>query len=100
MDKLNTSRWDVTEFLKDEETITCFLEEAFETGDPAFIARALGAVAKARNMTALAAEAGMSRTSLYKILSGEGHPEFGSVLKIAHALGYRLTVEPRVDDAA
>lgn len=100
MGKLETARFDITEHLKDEETITFFLEEAFATGDPAYIVKALGAVARARNMTRLAAEAGMSRTSLYKVLSGEGHPEFGSILKVANALGYRLTVEPRVDDAA
>lgn len=100
MGKLETTRFDVTEFLKDDETITYFLEDAFETGDPAYIVKALGAVARARNMTHLAAEAGMSRTSLYKVLSGEGHPEFESILKVANALGYRLTVEPRVGDAA
>ncbi|MBX3529882.1 MAG: putative addiction module antidote protein [Rhizobiaceae bacterium] len=100
MDKLKTTRFDVTEFLKDEEMITLFLEEAFATGDPAYIAKALGAVARARNMTKLAAEAGMSRTSLYKVLSGEGRPEFGSIVKIASALGYRVTVTPQVDEAA
>jgi probable addiction module antidote protein len=100
MDKLNTEPFDVTEHLNDEETIQYFLEEAFETGDEAFIVKALGAVARARNMSRLARETGMSRTSLYKVLSGEGHPEFGSILKVARALGYDLTTKPRVDHAA
>jgi probable addiction module antidote protein len=99
-DKLKTMPFDVSEHLGDEDTATYFLEEAFATGDPAFIARSLGAVARARNMTKLAADAGMSRTSLYKVLSGEGHPEFGSILKIANALGYDLTPTLRVSDAA
>ena len=100
MSKLQTSPFDVAEHLKDEETITYFLEEAFDTGDPAYIVKALGAVARARNMTHLAAETGMSRTSLYKVLSGEGHPEFSSILKVARALGYDIVPKPRVDNAA
>jgi probable addiction module antidote protein len=87
--------YDSAEFLSDEETIAIYVEEAFATGDPAFIAKALGTVARARNMTQLAEEAGMSRTSLYKALSGEGRPEFATVLKVAHALGLDITVKPR-----
>lgn len=100
MSKLKTSLYDTSEFLRDEEMIRYYLDEAFESGDPTFVAKALGHVAKARSMTKLAEETGMSRTSLYKALSGDVSPELGTVLKIAHALGYRLTVEPRVDDAA
>jgi probable addiction module antidote protein len=51
-------------------------------------------------MTQLAQQTGMSRTSLYKALSGEGRPEFGTILKVARALGLELTVKPRVPDAA
>lgn len=87
--------YDSAEFLSDEETIAMYVEEAFATGDPAFIAKALGTVARARNMTQLAEKAGMSRTSLYKALSGEGRPEFATVLKVAHALGFDITVKPR-----
>ena len=100
MSKIKVSRYDAAEFLGDEETIRYYLDEAFESGDPTFVAKALGNVARARNMTKLAEETGMSRTSLYKALSGDVSPELSTVLKIAHALGYRLTVEPRVDDAA
>lgn len=100
MTKTKIVRYDTAEFLTDEETIRYYLEEAFQSGDAAVIARALGNVARARNMTHLARETGMSRSSLYKALSGEVSPEFVTILKIANALGYRLTLEPRVDEAA
>ncbi len=64
-----------------------------DANDPAFIAKAFGVVAKARGMTQLARKVGMNRASLYKALSGEGNPEFGTMLKIAAALGYRLVPE-------
>lgn len=92
--------YDSAEFLENDAVASAYLEAAFETGDPAFIVKALGTVARARNMTQLAQQAGMSRTSLYKALSGEGRPEFGTILKVARALGLELTVKPRVPDAA
>lgn len=98
--KFESAAYDSAEFLDDEETIAAYLEEAFATGDSAFIVRALGTVARARSMSRLAEETGMSRTSLYKALSGEGRPEFSTILKVARALGHDLTVKPRVPDAA
>ena len=65
-----------------------------ETNDPAFIAYALGQVARARGMTEIAKEAGLSRESLYKALSVDGNPEFGTILKVMHALGLKLSVGP------
>lgn len=102
MGKLETKPFDASEFLDDEETIHHFLTAAFETGDSARIAKAIGTVAKARNMTQLAEKTGMSRTSLYKALSGEGNPEFDTILKVIKALGVELTVKPshHLDDAA
>lgn len=100
MSEKKLTRFDAAEFLEDEETTIHFLDDAFETGDPAYIAAALGVVARARNMSRLAEEAGMSRTWLYKALSGDGNPEFGTILKVAKALGYRLRVEPERDEAA
>ncbi|MNN84939.1 helix-turn-helix protein [compost metagenome] len=64
------------------------MEEAGD--DAAFIAKALGNVARARGMTQLAKETGVGRESLYKALSGEGNPSFGTILKVMHALGLRL----------
>ena len=63
--------------------------------DAAFIAAALGDIARARGMTQLARDTGLGRESLYKALSGEGNPSFGTVLKVLAALGLRLTVEPQ-----
>jgi probable addiction module antidote protein len=94
------SRYDTAEFLTDDETIRFYLEEAFESNDAALIAKALGNVARARNMAQLARETGMSRTSLYKALSGDVSPELGTILKVARALGYDIVPRPRMDDAA
>lgn len=88
-----TSRFDAAEVLDTPEAIEAFLEDAFEDGDPAFITHALGIVARAKGMTKLAEETGLSRQALYKALSSEGHPEFSTVLKVANALGFRLTPE-------
>jgi probable addiction module antidote protein len=90
--KLKTRRWDVLEHLKTEEEIQGFLQACFEEAgdDLAFIAQALGDVARARGMTQLAQETGLARDTLYKALSGEGNPSFGTVLKVARALGFRM----------
>jgi probable addiction module antidote protein len=105
MKKLKASPYDTAEFLKDDDTIRFFLEEAFATGDAVFIAKCLGIVARARSMTKLAEETGMSRTSLYKALSGEVSPELGTILKVTRALGYDIVPkpiagEPTIEEAA
>lgn len=89
--KAEFSRFDASEYLDTEEGIEEFMIAAFETGDPAFIARCLGIVAKARNMTQLANDIGMSRSALYKALSGDGNPEFSTIMKVMGALGLRVT---------
>jgi probable addiction module antidote protein len=100
MKRLKAKPYDTAEFLKDDETIRFFLEEAFATGDAVFIAKCLGSVARARSMTKLAEETGMSRTSLYKALSGEVSPELGTILKVTRALGYDIVPRPIAEDAA
>ena len=65
-----------------------------EDGDPALIAAALGDIARARNMSQLARDTGMTREGLYKALSGEGNPSFATVTKVARALGFKLTLAP------
>ena len=100
MVKFESAPYDSAEYLTDDEAVAAYLQSAFETGDAAFIVKALGTVARARSISQLAEQTGMSRTSLYKALSGEGRPEFGTILKVAHALGLDLTVKPRLDDAA
>lgn len=91
--KLN--KWDVLDHLKTEEDMTLYLEACFEEAgdDPAFIAKALGDIAKARSMTQLAKDTGLGRESLYKALSGEGNPSFGTILKVIKALGLKLRVQ-------
>ena len=67
-------------------------DAAFEDGDPALITHALGVVARAEGMTEVARQAGLTRASLYKALSADGHPEFATVLKVVQALGLKMTV--------
>ncbi|TWF54581.1 addiction module antidote protein [Neorhizobium alkalisoli] len=88
---LETTLFDAAEYLDTEEGIEEFIKAAFEEGDPAFIAKCLGIVARAQNMSRLARETGMSRAALYKALSGEGNPEFATIMKVMKALGLELT---------
>jgi len=91
---LETSKWDVTEYLDSEEAIFAYIEAAFEDGDGELIKKALGDVARARGMTAMAKEAGVTREALYKALSDKGDPKLSTLLGVAKALGVRLTVAP------
>ena len=89
------ARYDSADYLKTEEDIAAYLEAVMEeSDDPADIARALGVVARARNMTALAQEVGMSRVGLNKALSGEGNPTLSTVMKVAKALGLNVSIQP------
>jgi probable addiction module antidote protein len=89
---LHTEPFDVADYLTDEETISAYLTEVLESDDPRYIAKALGAVARARGgMAQLAKDTGISREALYRALSDTGNPEFGTVLKVMHALGVRLS---------
>jgi len=86
--------WDSAEHLKTDEEMVLYLEACLEEGDPALIAHALGVIAKARGMAQLARDTGLSRESLYKALSGEGNPEFATVMKVVRALGFQLHASP------
>lgn len=95
--KVTFSRYDTAEHLKTEEDIALYLEAVMEDGgadDPAFLAAALGDVARARNMSDLARQTGLTREGLYKALSGKGNPTLDTVMKIAKALGLRLAFRP------
>lgn len=85
-------KWDSAEHLKTNEDCRLYLEACFEEAgdDAAFIAKALGTIARARGMSQLARDTGMGRESLYKALSGAGNPSFATILKVARALGIRL----------
>lgn len=89
---IETVPWDAADYLTDDETISAYLTEALESNDPRYIAKALGAVARARGgMTELARNTGISREALYRALSEDGNPELGTALKVMHALGVRLS---------
>jgi probable addiction module antidote protein len=88
------SRYDTADYLKTEEDIAAYLEACVEDGDPALIAAALGDIARARNMSQLARDTGLTREGLYKALSGAGNPSFATVMKVAQALGLHLTITP------
>jgi len=97
MRKTKTTRYDVAEHLRTSEEMAAYLEacldEAKGKGDAAFIAKALGDIARARGMTQVARDTGLSRESLYKALSGERSPDFDTILKVVSALGIRLHAE-------
>ena len=92
MSKTVTTRYDVTEHLRTQEEMAAYLEACIEeaNGDAAFIAKALGDIARAQGMSLVAREAGLSRESLYKSLSGERIPNFDTILKVIKALGLTL----------
>ncbi len=85
--------YDTADYLKDQESILAYLDAVMEEAaeDPSLIARALGNIARARNMSQLARDTGLTREGLYKALSETGNPSFATVLKVAQAMGLRLT---------
>lgn len=95
MQKTITTPYDVAEHLRTPEEMAEYLEACIEEAgdDAAFIAKALGDIARAQGMSQVARNAGMSRESLYKSLSGERTPEFGTILKVMGALGLKLRAE-------
>ncbi len=89
---VKTSRFDIAEYLDTEESVVDFLKEVAETGDSSDFIHALGIAARARGMTDIARDAGVTRASLYKSLSDGGNPRFDTINKIVNALGMKLTV--------
>lgn len=90
MPKTRTRRWDPVRHLDSEKAVAAYLEAALEDGDPAVVTAALGDIARAKGMTQVARRAGLGRESLYRALSRNGNPEFGTVLRVIEALGLRL----------
>ena len=88
---VETHLYDSATVLDTPEAIEEYLVDAFESGDSRVIAYALGVVARAKGMTELSEETGLARPALYRALSTEGKPEFSTILKVAHALGFRLS---------
>ena len=95
--KTTTTLYDVAEYLRTPEEMAAYLEACIEEadGDAAFIAKALGDIARAQGMTQVARDSGLSRESLYKALSGERSPSFDTILKVVAALGLKLSASVR-----
>ena len=93
MSKIKTRPFDMANYLGTEEDATEDLRQVLEDGDPAELAAALGDIARARGMTQLARDTGLSRESLYKSLSGERAPSSETLFKVIRAMGFKLTLE-------
>lgn len=94
---VKTHPFDAALYLEDDADVLGYLEEAMkiaqEDGNPSFLTVALGTVARARGMSQIAKDAGLSRESLYKALGAEGNPEFATILKVLQALGMKLSIK-------
>ena len=99
MGRIKLRQWNTAEHLQSPEDIAAYLEACFEEAgdDPAFIAEALGVVARSKGMSQLARATGLTREGLYKALSSEGNPSFATILKVVKALGLRIGLEPADD---
>lgn len=87
---MKTKEYDIAEHLNSEEEMQVYLNEIMEDGEPSLVLSALGDIARARNMSQLSREVGMSREGLYHALSGKGNPTFSAMMKITKALGLKL----------
>jgi probable addiction module antidote protein len=90
---IKTKRFDASEHLDDAESQAEFLSDAFESGNAAYITHALGIVARARGMSQIAREAGVTREALYKALSEDGDPRLSTLLGVTKALGVKLKAD-------
>ena len=95
MAKANVTNFDVAEYLDSEEAIAAYLSAELAEGDPKYIKIALANIARARNMSALAKKAGLSRAGLYRALEPDSRAEYATIQKIINALDVQLVVKPR-----
>ncbi len=93
--KAKTMPFDPAETLDTPEAIAEYLTAAFETNDPSLIAKAIGTAARARGMSEIAREAGLSRENLYRSLDGETKAEFSTIVRVLNALGVQLAAAPK-----
>jgi probable addiction module antidote protein len=91
-EKLTT--YDPAEDLTSDKAIATFMSEAFKTNDAGYIAHAVGVVARARGMSQIASETGLSREQLYRSFSENGNPTLKTTLAVMKALGIELTAKP------
>lgn len=95
---LETTKFDIQDHLRTPEDRAAYLDAAFEDGDPALIANALGDIARAIGMSDIARESGISREGLYKALSEKGDPKLSTLLKVTRAMGLQFSFQPANDD--
>ncbi|WP_430386446.1 addiction module antidote protein [Blastomonas fulva] len=93
---IETTRWDIADFLVDDSAIAAYLDAVFADGDMDEMRDALAHVARAKGMTDLAQAAGITRGGLYKALGENGNPSFATVAALLNAMGVRLSVAPKV----
>lgn len=93
--KTRTFPFDAAEALDTPEAIAEYLTAALETNDPSYIAKAIGTVARARGMSDIARESGLSRENLYRSLNGETKAELDTIVRVLSALGIRLSAVPK-----
>ncbi len=91
---LETFPFDVAKYLDTPESQAELISDAFETGDARYITHALGIVARARGMTQVAKESGVTREGLYKSLSSDGDPRLSTLLGVIKSLGLTIAVQP------
>jgi probable addiction module antidote protein len=90
--------FDASQYLDNDDAVAEYITEALLTYDLEMITHAIGVAAKARGMSRIADEAGLSRESLYKALSSDGNPQFDTIVRVLMALGLRLRAEPAEPD--
>lgn len=87
---LATTKWDMADNIRTPENEAEYLNLAFEDGDPSVIAHTLGAIIRARGVTRIARETGLSRETLYKSFQPDGNPSLETMTRVIHALGLSL----------
>ena len=90
---VKTEPFDAAQYLTSPEAQTDLLNDALASGDASYVAHALGVIARARGMSEIAREAGITREALYRSLSEDGDPRLTTLLGVMRALGVRLTAE-------
>ena len=93
---MKTSKFDISDYLEDDDMIREYLNTVLEEGDSGDIVVALGHVAKAIGMSKIAEQTGLSRPSLYKALSENAKPQFETILKVLRAVGSNLKLNPSI----
>lgn len=86
--------FDAAEYLETPEDIAAYISATMEDGDAALLAVVLGDIVRARGMTEIAKDAGITREALYKILRAGSSPRFDTMTKVMHALGVELVAQP------